>query len=288
MVYMVWARALRAAFDLAALRGVSCADACIGLPFDVASLKTLRYVRWEDYCLACERLEAACGGPETCQRLLEESYHEVLPEFRGLASGVLSPLSFARLTLGWLSPLVYQGCSFALEERGHNELRVTLKLRVGARPSLTFFRATVGELRALPRHIGLDAAQVRASYDAEQGVYDLVLPESQTVVDRALPLIRRGAQFVLSGDLFGSPLTFDFEPPKNEATNRLGVARQRWGLTERQVEVLSALIEGDSNKEIARRLACAENTVELHVTGLLRRAGVASRSRLMAHFWSKL
>jgi DNA-binding CsgD family transcriptional regulator len=288
MAYMVWARALRAAFDVAALHHVSLTDACSGLPFDAASLRTLRYVRWEDYCVACERLEAACGGPETCQRLLEESYHEVLSEFRGFASGVLSPLSFARLTLGWLSPLVYQGCTFDLEERGPNELRVTLQLRAGARPSLTFFRATVGELRALPRHLGLEAAHVRASYDAEHGVYDMLLPASRSVVDRALSLVEQGAQLVLSADLLGVPLTLDLQPSSGDLATRLEVARHRWSLTMRQLNVLSSLVEGDSNKEIAQRLECAENTVELHVTGLLRRAGVNSRSRLLAHFWSRL
>jgi DNA-binding CsgD family transcriptional regulator len=288
MAYLVWARALRAAFDMASLSGVSPADACRGLPFDVASLSRLRYVRWEDYCLACERLEMACGGAEACQQLLEASYHEVVPEFRGLASGVMSPLSFARLTLGWLSPLVYQGCSFELRERNRDEFRLTMALRVGARPSLTFFRATIGELRALPRHIGLDAAHVTASYDAEHGIYDVALPKSRTLVDRAFPLLRKSAQLVLGSELLGSPLTLGFEAPTDEVGCRVSAAQQRWNLTARQAEVLAALVEGDSNKEIAQRLGCAENTVELHVTGLLRRAGVDSRLRLVSHYWSKL
>jgi DNA-binding NarL/FixJ family response regulator len=45
-------------------------------------------------------------------------------------------------------------------------------------------------------------------------------------------------------------------------------------------------VRGKSNKEIARSLACAENTVELHVTQLLRRASASSRAELIARYWS--
>ena len=124
-----------------------------------------------------------------------------------------------------LSPLVYQGCSFELRERNRDEFRLTMALRVGARPSLTFFRATIGELRALPRHIGLDAAHVTASYDAEHGIYDVALPKSRTLVDRAFPLLRKSAQLVLGSELLGSPLTLGFEAPTDEVGCRVAGTR---------------------------------------------------------------
>jgi DNA-binding NarL/FixJ family response regulator len=45
-------------------------------------------------------------------------------------------------------------------------------------------------------------------------------------------------------------------------------------------------VQGLSNKEIAQRLDCAENTVELHVTQLLRKAGASSRTKVVAQFWA--
>jgi DNA-binding NarL/FixJ family response regulator len=53
---------------------------------------------------------------------------------------------------------------------------------------------------------------------------------------------------------------------------------QEVGLTERELEVLRALAEGHSNKEIARTLWLAEQTVKFHLTNIYRKLGVASRT----------
>lgn len=52
-------------------------------------------------------------------------------------------------------------------------------------------------------------------------------------------------------------------------------------LTPAEGRVLRALLLGESNKEIASRYGCALRTVELHVTNLLRKHGVTSRTRLI-------
>lgn len=49
-------------------------------------------------------------------------------------------------------------------------------------------------------------------------------------------------------------------------------------LTARQLEVLSLLCEGKSNKAIARILGAAENTVRVHVSAILAQFGVGSRT----------
>lgn len=67
---------------------------------------------------------------------------------------------------------------------------------------------------------------------------------------------------------------------------RLSAANERWKLTPRQSEVLRSVAQGLSNKETAARLDCAENTIELHVTQLLRKAEAGSRAQLIARFWS--
>jgi DNA-binding NarL/FixJ family response regulator len=57
-----------------------------------------------------------------------------------------------------------------------------------------------------------------------------------------------------------------------------GLGRQFPGLTPRQIDVLLFLSVGQSNKEIARSLNISPLTVRLHVSGLLRELGVASRT----------
>jgi DNA-binding NarL/FixJ family response regulator len=60
---------------------------------------------------------------------------------------------------------------------------------------------------------------------------------------------------------------------------------RRHALTSRQAQVLRGVVDGLSNKEIATRLQCAENTVELHVSNLFKRLGVNSRTQLVSRFW---
>jgi DNA-binding CsgD family transcriptional regulator len=51
-------------------------------------------------------------------------------------------------------------------------------------------------------------------------------------------------------------------------------------LTPRELEVVRHVLLGESNKQIARRLGISNYTVRDHVSNLLKKAGVTSRSRL--------
>ncbi len=77
-------------------------------------------------------------------------------------------------------------------------------------------------------------------------------------------------------------------PAPREHVTRLDEAVKRWCLRPQGARVLSRLVQGDPNKAIAARLGCAESTIELYVTEILRQAGVDSRAALIAKFWSRL
>jgi DNA-binding CsgD family transcriptional regulator len=77
-------------------------------------------------------------------------------------------------------------------------------------------------------------------------------------------------------------------PALREHANRLDEAVRRWSLRKQGAKVLCRLVQGDANKAIAAKLGCAESTIELHVTQILRQAGVDSRAALIAKFWSRL
>ena len=53
---------------------------------------------------------------------------------------------------------------------------------------------------------------------------------------------------------------------------------RRLGLTEREAEVLDLLVEGRTNRQIGDALFISEKTASVHVTNLLRKLGVASRT----------
>jgi DNA-binding NarL/FixJ family response regulator len=53
-------------------------------------------------------------------------------------------------------------------------------------------------------------------------------------------------------------------------------------LTPREIEVLSAIAYGLSNKAIARRLNISLHTVKFHIESLLRKLGAHSRAEAVA------
>lgn len=72
----------------------------------------------------------------------------------------------------------------------------------------------------------------------------------------------------------------------SEATaklRKLEVARRRsraFGLTRRELEIVRAVIEGCTNKEIARRSSISENTVKSHLAHIFNKLGASNRVEL--------
>jgi two-component system, NarL family, nitrate/nitrite response regulator NarL len=61
-----------------------------------------------------------------------------------------------------------------------------------------------------------------------------------------------------------------FQPP----------AQGDFGLTRREREILALVVEGDTNKGIARRLSVGQDTVKHHLTSIFNKTGVSSRLEL--------
>ena len=53
-----------------------------------------------------------------------------------------------------------------------------------------------------------------------------------------------------------------------------------YGLTRREIEILSTIISGLSNKEIAQKFSLSEDTVKHHLTNIFDKLGVSSRLEL--------
>jgi DNA-binding CsgD family transcriptional regulator len=267
-----------------------------GMPFDAVSLRRRRRVEWAHYCVFIERMEERVGGPEALERLLLDEYHRVSPELRWLAGVLVSPKAFASVMMDKLVPMLFPPIAITFEDRGPNRIYVEARLRPGARPCLTFFRGNVATIGGMPQNLGLPPAKVVARISDVSGLYECEFAPSRTLAAAAERSVRTMVhrllgQMVLqaSPDSTGSPLVSG--SPVGAATDvaeRLGRAVEAWDLTARQIEVLELLAQGEANKEIAQALDCAENTVELHVTRLLRKSGAPTRAKLIARFWSEL
>jgi DNA-binding NarL/FixJ family response regulator len=74
---------------------------------------------------------------------------------------------------------------------------------------------------------------------------------------------------VLEGEIFA--------PPEAESTDSFAQRAAR--LTPQQWRVLALMVQGDQNKQIAHKLGVGEATVKAHVTVILRKLGVRSRTQ---------
>lgn len=65
---------------------------------------------------------------------------------------------------------------------------------------------------------------------------------------------------------------------------RAGMAQaaDAWRLSGRQRQVLALSARGFTNRQMACELGCQPKTIELHITALLKKAGVARRNELLA------
>ena len=98
------------------------------------------------------------------------------------------------------------------------------------------------------------------------------------VLDQALPIVLEGGIFAPAPPAArdGRPVRIAMAAPvparsESDAVN---------GLTERQREVLRLLLEGQSNKEIARALGVLEGTIKVHLRTVMQRLGVRNRTQL--------
>lgn len=123
-----------------------------------------------------------------------------------------------------------------------------------------------------------DSSVVRASLEA--GAMGFIPKSSSNQV------LLNALRLVMSGGVYVPPQAIH---PQGEVQTRngsagipapgAGCAASELGLTERQAEVLSLMVEGLPNKLICRRLNLAEGTVKIHVTAILKALNVQSRTQ---------
>jgi DNA-binding NarL/FixJ family response regulator len=105
----------------------------------------------------------------------------------------------------------------------------------------------------------------------------------EALVSAARGLDPSARRTVLSGVSREGALLIVFAAPAVDLrAKRLETIVARYELTPRQAEVLRMLVRGASNRAIAGSLDCAERTVEIHVTAILAKLDVESRSAAVA------
>ena len=90
-------------------------------------------------------------------------------------------------------------------------------------------------------------------------------------------------RYVLAGEIYVPPsLANPPSPLAEQATRHAEPPPTAEMLSERRRQVLKGLVEGLSNKEIARQLGISEGTVKMHIAALFRILGATNRTHVVA------
>jgi two-component system, NarL family, nitrate/nitrite response regulator NarL len=65
-----------------------------------------------------------------------------------------------------------------------------------------------------------------------------------------------------------------------QALQRSPEKRQRFGLTKRELDIISGIVEGCTNRDIGKKLGISEETVKRHLVNVFDKLGVSSRLEL--------
>jgi len=148
--------------------------------------------------------------------------------------------------------------------------------RLSGLDALRAIGSTCDALRTIVLTGGLDKSQLLTAI--QLGARGVVLKDCATeLLFEAITRVMAGQSWVgqtLVDDLLA--VVRGFSQPAPGAAPR----QQPFGLTNREREVLSLVVAGCANKEIAQRFAVSEETIKHHLTRMFDKVGAANRLEL--------
>jgi two-component system nitrate/nitrite response regulator NarL len=159
------------------------------------------------------------------------------------------------------------------------DLRPTLlllDLQMPKLPGLETLRALTDQEPALKTLLLTGSITQKQVLEALQlGARGIVLKES--VADHLVDAMRT----VVDGRywLDGRPVS-NLVTAIRDLVAAANTARNTFGLTPRELEVVSAIVEGSTNRDIAQRFDISEDTVKRHLTNIFDKTGVSTRLEL--------
>lgn len=109
------------------------------------------------------------------------------------------------------------------------------------------------------------------------GAHGIVLKESATeLIIESIRSVAKGQYWVGQENVSDVVQLLHRFLPRKDAGN----PREKFGLSPRELEVVTAIMAGYSNKEIAHKLSLSEQTVKHHITNIYDKVGLSNRMEL--------
>jgi two-component system, NarL family, nitrate/nitrite response regulator NarL len=149
----------------------------------------------------------------------------------------------------------------------------------------------------MPRLPGLDALRAIMERSARVKIILLTSTITQQQIIEALQIGARGIvlkdaavadltkamRAVLSGDYWiGGERVVNLVSALNELMKQAAATPEKktYGLTPRELEVVTCIVEGCSNKDVAKQFSISEETVKRHLSNIFDKTGVSTRLEL--------
>jgi LuxR family maltose regulon positive regulatory protein len=236
-------------------------------------------------CLVRGEMALELDDPQSAVDLAERFLRAIAPEDWMERADGLEVLVRARLTTGHhtlAEQAMAELCSIATQIG-------TEPMRGAARFAEGLIRAAAGDYESAKRHFE-DAADLfdRSGAPFETARARLELSRCLLALDRADAAEVQARNALESFQRLGAAIGADraealLHQMEIIARKRTGEASAPAGLSRREVEVLRLVAQGLSNQEIAARLVLSEHTVHRHVTSILRKLDLPSRTAAAAY-----
>ena len=153
-----------------------------------------------------------------------------------------------------------------------------LDLAMPRLPGLEAMRAIVG------RSSGVKIILLTATISTQQIIEALQIG-ARGIVEKASVVgeLSRALRAVQSGDYWiGGERVANLVAKLRELTAKAAAGNERktYGLTPRELEVVNSIVEGCSNKDIAKTFSISEETVKRHLSNIFDKTGVSTRLEL--------
>ena len=151
-----------------------------------------------------------------------------------------------------------------------------LDLSMPRLPGLDALRAVAEDLPTLKAVILTGAIERRQILEALQlGARGIVLKEEVAAqLVNALRTVADGRYWL------GGRAVSNLVDTVRELAAESGPPRNTFNLTPREIEIVQAIVEGCTNKDIAARFSIAQDTVKRHLTNIFDKTGVSTRLEL--------
>jgi len=146
----------------------------------------------------------------------------------------------------------------------------------------------------MPRMTGLEALRILASNESSAKAIVLTASINNKQIVEALQMGARGVirketpprvllkciHSVFEGQYWLGQNAFSDLVRGLQSLSSSSGDSAKFGLTSKELEVIAAVLEGDTNKAIATRLSISEQTVKNHLTNIFNKLGVSNRLEL--------